>query len=54
MKLPVGCSYCSFKHECWGDDLRTFIYANGPRYLVEVENVPNVIEVDKDGNKVSV
>ena len=53
MKLGVGCSYCSFKHECWGKDLRTFIYANGPRYLVKVENVPNVIEVDKDGNKVS-
>ena len=46
MKLGVGCSYCSFKHECWGKDLRTFIYANGQRYLVKVENVPNVIEVD--------
>jgi hypothetical protein len=54
MKLAVGCSYCSFKHQCWGDELRTFIYANGPRYLVKVENLPNVIEVDKDGNKVSV
>jgi hypothetical protein len=52
MKLPVGCSYCAYKYECW-DGLRTFIYANGPRYLVEVENLPNVIEVDKDGNKVS-
>ena len=54
MKLAVGCSYCAYKHECWGDKLRTFIYANGPRYLVKVENLPNVIEVDKDGNKVSV
>ena len=54
MKLGVGCSYCAYKHECWGDDLRTFIYANGPRFLVKVENTPNVIEVDKDGNKVSV
>ena len=53
MKLPVGCSYCAYKYECW-DGLRTFIYANGPRYLVEVENLPNVIEVDRDGNKVSV
>ena len=54
MKLGVGCSYCAYKHECWGDDLRTFIYANGPRYLVKTVNTPNVIEVDKDGNKVSV
>ena len=52
MKLPVGCSYCAYKYECW-DGLRTFVYANGPRYLVEVENLPNVIEVDRDGNKVS-
>jgi hypothetical protein len=54
MKLGVGCSYCAYKHECWGKDLRTFIYANGPRFLVETVNVPNVLEVDKDGNKVSV
>jgi hypothetical protein len=54
MKLGVGCSYCAYKHECWGDDLRTFIYANGPRYLVKTVNTPNVIEVNKDGNKVSV
>jgi len=54
MKLGVGCSYCAYKHECWGKDLRTFIYANGPRYLVKTVNTPNVIEVDKDGNKVSV
>ena len=54
MKLGVGCSYCAYKHECWGDDLRTFIYANGPRFLVKTVNTPNVIEVDRDGNKVSV
>jgi hypothetical protein len=54
MKLGVGCSYCAYKHECWGKDLRTFIYANGPRYLAKTVNTPNVIEVDKDGNKVSV
>ena len=53
MKLGVGCRYCAYKHECWGDNLRTFIYANGPRFLVETVNVPNVIEVDRDGNKVS-
>jgi len=54
MKLGVGCSYCAYKHECCGDDLRTFIYAHGPRYLVKTVNTPNVIEVDKDGNKLSV
>ena len=53
MKLAVGCSYCAYKHDCWGEDLRTFLYANGPRYLTQVVNLPNVIEVDKDGNKVS-
>ena len=53
MKLGVGCSYCAYKHECWGKALRTFIYANGPRFLVETVNVPKVIEVDRDGNKVS-
>ena len=54
MKLGVGCSYCAYKNECWGDELRTFIYANGPRFLVKTVNTPNVIEVDRDGNKVSV
>ena len=53
MKLPVGCSYCAYKHECWGDKLRTFIYSNGPRYLTEVKFVPSVLEIDRDGNKIS-
>ena len=53
MKLAVGCSYCAYKHDCWGEDLRTFLYSNGPRYLTQVVHLPNVIEVDRDGNKVS-
>ncbi len=53
MKLAVGCSYCAYKHECWGKDLRTFIYSTGPRYLTEVKFTPSVLEVDADGNKVS-
>jgi len=53
MKLAVGCSYCAYKHECWGKDLRTFIYSTGPRYLTEVKFVPSVLEVDADGNKIS-
>jgi len=51
MKLPVGCSYCSYKYECY-PKLRTFIYSNGPKYLTVVKNTPSVIEVDADGIKV--
>lgn len=43
MKLGVNCSYCSFKKLCW-PEMRTFIYANGPRFLVNVERLPNVPE----------
>jgi len=49
--LPVGCSYCAFKHECY-PELRTFIYSNGPKFLVEVARAPTVMEVDKDGNRI--
>lgn len=52
MKLPVGCSYCSYKYECW-DNLRTFIYSNGPKYLTSVAREPNVIEVDAEGIKIN-
>lgn len=43
-KLGVACSYCAFKHNCW-PGLRTFLYANGPRFLTKVERVPDVPEV---------
>lgn len=46
-KLDVGCSYCAYKHECW-PELRTFIYASGPRYLTKVVKEPNVPEATKD------
>jgi hypothetical protein len=50
MKLGVNCSYCPFKHECWSDanggmGIRTFLYSNAPRHLVEVKKEPNVFEV---------
>lgn len=45
MKLPTTCSYCPFKHECW-PGLRTFLYANGPRFLTKVVKVPDVFEVE--------
>lgn len=43
-KLNVNCSYCQFKFTCW-PNVRTFIYANGPRYLTTVKRLPNVPEV---------
>lgn len=44
MKLCLQCSYCGRKKECW-PELRTFLYSNGPRFLVKVERVPDVMEV---------
>jgi hypothetical protein len=45
MKLAVGCSYCPYKKVCW-PNVRGFAYANGPRYLVEVVNEPQVQEIE--------
>lgn len=42
-KLGIGCSYCSYKNKCW-PGLRTFLYSNGPRFLTEVQRVPDVPE----------
>lgn len=44
MKLPTACSYCAFKKTCW-PGVRTFAYANGPRYLTQVKKTPDVPEV---------
>lgn len=44
MKLGVNCSYCAFKKTCW-PGMRTFLYSNGPRFLVTVKNEPKVPEV---------
>lgn len=46
LKLPTGCSYCPFKRECY-PNLRTFLYGSGPRYLVNVENEPRVLELEE-------
>jgi hypothetical protein len=43
-KLCTACSYCSFKSECW-PEMRTFLYSHGPEFLVEVVDVPRVMEV---------
>ena len=49
-KLAFGCFYCEHKRTCWSDTnegkgLRVFNYANGNRYLTQVNKVPNVEEV---------
>lgn len=50
MKLPKGCSYCKYKHECHKDandgaGLRTFKYSTGYAYLTKVVAEPKVEEV---------
>lgn len=50
MRLPKGCSYCKYKHECHKDandgaGLRTFKYSTGYAYLTEVVAEPKVEEV---------
>ena len=44
-KLAIGCSYCSYKKQCW-PAVRGFAYSSGPRYLVEVFNEPKVQEIE--------
>lgn len=44
-KLATICSYCKHKQECW-PELRTFLYANGPRFLTQVERLPDVPEAN--------
>lgn len=44
MKLGTKCSYCAFKFKCY-DNLRTFLYSDGPRYLTKVVNEPKVQEL---------
>ena len=50
MKLPRGCVYCDFKHECYknandGAGLRMFKYAKGIEFLTEVKSLPKVEEI---------
>ncbi len=50
MKLPKGCSWCKYKHECHKDandgvGLRTFKYSTGYAYLTKVVAEPKVEEV---------
>jgi hypothetical protein len=43
-KLCTSCSYCSFKGECW-PEMRIFMYSHGPEFLVDVVDIPRVMEI---------
>jgi hypothetical protein len=50
LKLSVGCIYCGHKKECWADanqgqGIRVFQYANGKRFLVQINREPEVPEL---------
>lgn len=52
MAIPLKCSYCSFKQECWkdankGQGLRGFFYSYGPKWLTHVAREPDVREIPK-------
>lgn len=56
IKLDVRASYSAYKYVCF-PGLRTFLYANGPRYLTKVVRRPTnkdgpIAEVDKHGHPV--
>jgi hypothetical protein len=49
-RLAIGCVYCRHKSICWSDanqgkGIRTFNYAKGKRFLVQVVKEPDVPEV---------
>ena len=50
-RLGVTASYNPFKYLC-NPRIRTFLYADGPRYLTRVVRKPDVREVDKYGRTV--
>ena len=50
-RLDTRASYSPFKHACF-PSLRTFLYADGPRYLTKVVRTPDVPEIDRDGRRV--
>lgn len=43
-KLCTSCGYCPYKKQCW-PEMRTFLYASGPEFLVNVVDVPRVQEI---------
>ena len=47
MKLCTSCGYCPYKKQCW-PEMRTFLYSNGPEFLVKVVDVPRVMEITNE------
>jgi hypothetical protein len=48
IRLDTKASYNQYKYCCF-PSLRTFLYADGPKYLTQVNRRPDVIEIDKYG-----
>jgi len=48
-KLCTSCSYCNFKKVCF-PEMRTFLYASGPEFLVDVVDTPRVMEITNASN----
>jgi len=44
LALGLTCRYCDHKRTCW-PGMRTFMYSNGPKFLVEVKREPDVPEI---------
>ena len=51
MGLDTKASYSAFKHCCF-PGLRTFLYADGPKYLTKITRLPDVREIDKHNHLV--
>jgi len=51
IRLDVKASYSPYKYACF-PGLRTFLYERGPVYLTNVVRKPDVIELDRYGNRV--
>lgn len=48
LRLDMRASYSPFKY-CCRPSLRTFLYADGPRYLTHIERLPDVPELTREG-----
>jgi len=53
--LPMSCSYCSFKSECWkdsnsGNGLRSFAYSHKPIHFTTIHREPKVPEITGVGD----
>jgi len=51
LRLDLKASYSPYKF-CCNPELRTFVYADGPVFLTRVVRKPDVMEIDRYGNRV--